>query len=95
MSVTDNLKETITHLTSLQSRVLDDELIRWKREQQLAGNGANFNSNLDSIQEEMALWTKSQQLTGEALQQVRSMYGEHFPIEVRHFLASWIEEKMW
>lgn len=45
--------------------------------------------------QEMALWTKSQQLTGEALQQVRSMYGEHFPIEVRHFLASWIEEKMW
>lgn len=31
--------------------MLDDELIRWKREQQLAGNGTSFNSNLDNIQE--------------------------------------------
>lgn len=43
----------------------------------------------------MALWAKAQQLPEEALVQVRSVYGEHFPIEVRHFLASWIEEKMW
>lgn len=43
----------------------------------------------------MSLWTKAQQLQGEALQQVRAVYGEHFPIEVRHFLAAWIEEKMW
>lgn len=43
----------------------------------------------------MSLWTKAQQLTGDALQQVRAVYGEHFPIEVRHFLAGWIEEKMW
>lgn len=51
MSLVDKLKETISHLTTLQSRILDSELIRWKREQQLAGNGAQFNSNLDSIQE--------------------------------------------
>ncbi|XP_059486030.1 signal transducer and activator of transcription 5B isoform X2 [Neocloeon triangulifer] len=43
----------------------------------------------------MSLWTKAQTLTGDALQQVRAVYGEHFPIEVRHFLAGWIEEKMW
>lgn len=43
----------------------------------------------------MSLWTKAQQLQGDALQQVRAVYGEHFPIEVRHFLAAWIEEKMW
>jgi signal transducer and activator of transcription 5B len=43
----------------------------------------------------MSLWTKAQQLTGDSLQQVRAVYGEHFPIEVRHFLAGWIEEKMW
>jgi hypothetical protein len=43
----------------------------------------------------MALWAKAQQLQGDALQQVRAVYGEHFPIEVRHFLAAWIEEKMW
>lgn len=43
----------------------------------------------------MSLWAKAQQLQGDALQQVRAVYGEHFPIEVRHFLAPWIEEKMW
>ena len=43
----------------------------------------------------MALWAKAQQLPNEALQKVRSVYGEHFPIEVRHFLSTWIEEKMW
>lgn len=51
LTLADKLKETIAHLNTLQSRVLDDELIRWKREQQLAGNGAPFNSNLDSVQE--------------------------------------------
>ncbi|XP_071451764.1 signal transducer and activator of transcription 5B isoform X2 [Hetaerina americana] len=43
----------------------------------------------------MSLWAKAQRLPEEALQQVRAIYGEHFPIEVRHFLAGWIEEKMW
>lgn len=43
----------------------------------------------------MSLWAKSQQLQGDSLQQVRTVYGDHFPIEVRHFLAPWIEEKMW
>ncbi|CAA9998835.1 unnamed protein product [Nesidiocoris tenuis] len=42
----------------------------------------------------MALWAKAQQLVGDALQQVQAIYGEHFPIEVRHFLAPWIEEKV-
>ncbi|PNF23502.1 Signal transducer and activator of transcription 5B [Cryptotermes secundus] len=51
LTLADKLKDTITHLNTLQSRVLDDELIRWKREQQLQGNGAQFNSNLDTIQE--------------------------------------------
>lgn len=51
LTLADKLKDTIARLNSLQSRVLDDELIRWKRDQQLAGNGAPFNSNLDSIQE--------------------------------------------
>jgi len=43
----------------------------------------------------MALWLKAQQLSQDSLQKVRNIYGEHFPIEVRHFLSSWIEEKMW
>uniref|UniRef100_V5G239 Signal transducer and activator of transcription n=1 Tax=Anoplophora glabripennis TaxID=217634 RepID=V5G239_ANOGL len=51
LGVGEKLKETFQLLTQLQAHVLDEELIRWKREQQLAGNGANFNSNLDTIQE--------------------------------------------
>lgn len=51
LTLTDKLKENVAHLATLQSRVLDEELIRWKREQQLAGNGAKFVSNLDIIQE--------------------------------------------
>ncbi|XP_014225592.1 signal transducer and activator of transcription 5B isoform X2 [Trichogramma pretiosum] len=43
----------------------------------------------------MSLWAKTQQLPPELLQKVRSVYGEHFPIEVRHFLAGWIEERVW
>lgn len=51
LQLADKLSETVKHLTTLQCRVLDEELIRWKREQQLAGNGAQFNSNLDNIQD--------------------------------------------
>ena len=40
----------------------------------------------------MALWHKVQQLPEASL---RKIYGEHFPIEVRHCLAPWIESKMW
>lgn len=43
----------------------------------------------------MSLWAKAQQLPADTLQQIRAIYGEHFPIEVRHFLAPWIEEKFW
>ncbi|KAJ8931548.1 hypothetical protein NQ314_015519, partial [Rhamnusium bicolor] len=51
LALGEKLKETFQLLTQLQTHVLDEELIRWKREQQLAGNGANFNSNLNTIQE--------------------------------------------
>ncbi|CAH1960095.1 unnamed protein product [Acanthoscelides obtectus] len=51
LALAEKLKETVQLLSQLQMLVLDEELIRWKREQQLAGNGANFNSNLDTIQE--------------------------------------------
>lgn len=50
MALADKHKETLMLIENLQARVLDDELIRWKREQQLAGNGVPFHSNLDSIQ---------------------------------------------
>ncbi|XP_054272701.1 signal transducer and activator of transcription 5B isoform X2 [Macrosteles quadrilineatus] len=67
LALADKLKDTVTQLAVLQSRILDDELIRWKREQQLAGNGAKFNSNLDSIQEwceglAEIIWTNRQQI---------------------------------
>lgn len=51
LTISEKLKETFHLLTQLQTHVLDEELIRWKREQQLNGNGASFNSNLDTIQE--------------------------------------------
>ena len=67
LAIVDKFKETIQLLNQLQSSILDEELIRWKREQQLAGNGANFNSNLDTIQawcESLAelLWLNRQQV---------------------------------
>lgn len=43
----------------------------------------------------MALWIQAQQLQGEALHQMQALYGQHFPIEVRHYLAQWIESQLW
>ncbi|XP_063392018.1 signal transducer and activator of transcription 5B [Cydia fagiglandana] len=67
MELVDHIKENIATLRQLQSIVLDDELIRWKREQQLSGNGHPMQSNLNSIQEwcEMLadlIWTTRQQV---------------------------------
>ncbi|KAG7325364.1 hypothetical protein KOW79_011680 [Hemibagrus wyckioides] len=44
---------------------------------------------------EMALWIQAQQLQGDALHQMQALYGQHFPIEVRHYLAQWIETQPW
>ena len=43
-------KANVHEVAQLQSTVLDDELIKWKRGQQLAGNGYNFDNNLEKIQ---------------------------------------------
>lgn len=52
LALSDRLKETYHLLTQLQAHVLDEELIKWKRDQALAGNGAAFNTSiLDNIQE--------------------------------------------
>ena len=40
----------IERMKKLQFRILDQELNKWKREQQLSGNGAPFANNLDQIQ---------------------------------------------
>ena len=42
--------DMIKQLKELQFRILDQELNKWKREQQLSGNGAPFANNLDQIQ---------------------------------------------
>ncbi|KAJ0169474.1 hypothetical protein K1T71_000778 [Dendrolimus kikuchii] len=67
MELVDHIKENITNLQQLQSQVLDDELIKWKREQQLSGNGFPMQSNLNTIQEWCELladliWTTRQQV---------------------------------
>ena len=52
IALVEKLQETLERLTSLQQRVLDQELISWKREQQMAGNGRPFDENrLNTIQE--------------------------------------------
>lgn len=43
----------------------------------------------------MAMWAEIQNLNSDIQVQIRGIYSEHFPIEVRHFLASWLEEQMW
>ncbi|KAK7919526.1 hypothetical protein WMY93_010810 [Mugilogobius chulae] len=43
----------------------------------------------------MAMWIQAQQLQGDALHQMQALYGQHFPIEVRHYLAQWIENQLW
>ncbi|XP_042900970.1 signal transducer and activator of transcription 5B isoform X2 [Parasteatoda tepidariorum] len=51
MTILDQYQKTFMELSELQKRILDTELIRWKRGQQLAGNGVPFENNLDQIQE--------------------------------------------
>ncbi|XP_007440860.1 signal transducer and activator of transcription 5B-like [Python bivittatus] len=43
----------------------------------------------------MAVWIQAQQLQGDALRQMQALYGQHFPIEVRHYLSQWIEGQPW
>ncbi|XP_065076388.1 signal transducer and transcription activator isoform X2 [Ochlerotatus camptorhynchus] len=42
----------------------------------------------------MSLWARVNQLPQPVLEQIRYIYGNSFPIEVRHYLAEWIEEKL-
>ncbi|XP_066147545.1 signal transducer and activator of transcription 5B isoform X2 [Euwallacea fornicatus] len=65
--IMEKLRQTYQHLAQLQSQIIDDELIRWKRDQQLSGNGVPFTSNLDQIQdwcESLAeiIWHNRQQI---------------------------------
>ena len=49
-------EETIVNLQDLQKRILDNELISWKRRQQMAGNGLVLDaSSLETLQQWWAL----------------------------------------
>lgn len=52
-------QKTLTLLRKQQTLILDEELIQWKRRQQLAGNGAPHEGGLDILQS----WSVSLQLT--------------------------------
>ena len=59
--------DMIKQLKELQYHILDQELNKWKRDQQLSGNGAPFANNLDQIQkwcEDLAeiIWLNRQQI---------------------------------
>jgi len=43
----------------------------------------------------MALWARTQQLTGSYLRDVQELYRTRFPIEVRHSIAQWLESQDW
>ncbi|KAI1290153.1 Signal transducer and activator of transcription 5A [Halotydeus destructor] len=47
----ENIQGIFNLISSLQQTVLDEELIKWKRGQQLSGNGLSYDNNLDKIQE--------------------------------------------
>ncbi|GIY78909.1 signal transducer and activator of transcription 5B [Caerostris darwini] len=51
MKLGQHFSDTYIELNELQKRILDTELIKWKRAQQLHGNGEPFHNNLDQIQE--------------------------------------------
>uniref|UniRef100_A0AAG5D3Y4 Signal transducer and activator of transcription n=1 Tax=Anopheles atroparvus TaxID=41427 RepID=A0AAG5D3Y4_ANOAO len=42
----------------------------------------------------MSLWARVNQLPMHVQDQIRFIYGKHFPIEVRHHLAEWIEDRL-
>lgn len=63
----DNHDQNYNAISALQQTVLDDELIKWKRGQQLGGNGGVFENNLEKIQEwcetlAEVIWQNRQQL---------------------------------
>ena len=49
-SILNDIVFTVTEVKAVQNTVLDGELINWKREQQLAGNGKAMSMSLESLQ---------------------------------------------
>ncbi|CAH1775759.1 unnamed protein product [Owenia fusiformis] len=81
IALADKHEATFKQLQQVQNKVLEEELIKWKRHQQLAGNGAPFDCNLDQLQswcESLAdiIWSNRQQI-----KQVESLRA-HLPIDI-------------
>ncbi|KAH6929480.1 hypothetical protein HPB50_000580 [Hyalomma asiaticum] len=77
IAFSDKQQETVNLLSTLQTRVLDNELIKWKRAQQLGGNGVTFENNLDQIQE----WCEAlAELIWQNRQQIKRV--EHLAMQV-------------
>ena len=51
--------------------------------------------SLPLLSSQMALWEKSMSLQGPLLEQLKALYGHRLPIEVRHYLANWMEVQSW
>ncbi|KAK8769892.1 hypothetical protein V5799_013640 [Amblyomma americanum] len=84
----DKQHETAMQLSALQTQVLDDELIKWKRAQQLGGNGTPFENNLDQIQE----WCEAlAELIWQNRQQIKRV--EHLAVQVPIGTASAIGDR--
>lgn len=67
LQLADKHHKTCQRLSELQAHFLDEQLITWKRQQQLAGNGAPFDASLDTLQqwcESLAelIWQNRQQI---------------------------------
>uniref|UniRef100_A0A8C5QF80 Signal transducer and activator of transcription n=1 Tax=Leptobrachium leishanense TaxID=445787 RepID=A0A8C5QF80_9ANUR len=43
----------------------------------------------------MAQWYELQQIDSKFLEQVHQLYDDNFPMEIRHYLAQWIEAQEW
>ena len=81
MSVVTLVKVMMVNFQVVQTHVLEKELINWKREQQLAGNGKQMTLSLETLQEwceglAQVLWemrTQTKQLMHDREQLVDNM----------------------
>ncbi|ESO05053.1 hypothetical protein HELRODRAFT_156927 [Helobdella robusta] len=79
MQLADKHHETCQRLSELQAHFLDDQLISWKRQQQLAGNGTPFDGSLDTLQQ----WCESlAELIWQNRQQIKKAISFFFFVEL-------------
>lgn len=75
------LSSGLTTFTYLQDRVPD--IVQWPSKQPGTWDPA------------MSLWARVQRLEPDVIKRIQLQYGQHFPIEVRHYCAKWLEEQPW